>query len=501
MHLHIDQYAHLDSPIHRWNPRIKFVSLFVLIIAFSLVQDLRLVPIMLVATVIVFAISRLPFTFLLSRLRYPGIFLGSLIVILPLFTGETEIFRLGFLSIQAEGVTYMFLVVSRFICILTISLVIFGTSPFLETVITLRSLGIPSLIADMMMLTVRYIFEIADSLTRMQRAMTMRGFSMKKFDMNSATQIARLMGSLLIRSYEQAERIYKAMRLRGYGASVTDKEKVMQSTSRYQSGATALEVNDIHFAYPNRPAILNGVSFTVKHGERVGLIGPNGAGKTSVFLSTSGIIKPSQGAVNIYGDAIVPGQFNPSIGLVFQNSDDQLFSPTVREDIAFGPANLGMNEDEIGQRVEEALTLTGTMHLADRTPHHLSGGEKRMVAIASVLAMQPGLVLYDEPDANLDMRARRRLIQFLQDAPHTLILASHDLEMVLEVCDRVILLDGGKIITQGDPKDIMSDVELMEAHGLEKPHSLQAHIHTNSDDPPHYHPVDAHKDMPETPKV
>lgn len=476
MHLHIDQYAHLDSPIHRWNPRTKFISLFLLILGFSLIQDLRLVPFMLLITAGIFSVSGLPLPFLLSRLRYPGIFLAALIVILPLFTGETVIFRLGFLSIQSEGVTYMLLVVSRFIAILTISLVIFGTSTFLTTVTTLRSMGIPSILADMLMLTVRYIFEIADALTRMQRAMKLRGFQLTKLDRRGMTQLAGLMGSLLIRSYEQAERVYKAMRLRGYGATDDDKDTIMNH-KQYVEGDIALELSDVHFAYPTRPPVLDGVNLTVTHGERVGLIGPNGAGKTSLFLSTCAVLKPDSGRVTIYGDEIQSGNFHPAIGLVFQNSDDQLFSPTVREDIAFGPVNIGLDDAEITQRVEEALTLTGTNHLAERAPHHLSGGEKRMVSIASVLAMRPGLVLYDEPDANLDMRARRRLIQFLQDAPHTVMVASHDLEMILEVCNRVILLDEGQIIADGHPAEIMGDVTLMEAHGLEKPHSLVPHVH------------------------
>jgi cobalt/nickel transport system ATP-binding protein len=479
MHLHIDQYSHLDSPIHRWNPRTKFISLFVLILGFSLVQDLRFVPLMLLITAALFSLSRLPFAFLLSRLRYPGIFLGALIVILPLFTGETIIFQLGFLSIRSEGVAYMILVVSRFVAILTVSLIIFGTSTFLTTITTLRSMGIPSILADMLMLTVRYIFELADSLTRMQRAMRLRGFQITKLDRRGATQLAGLMGSLLIRSYEQAERVYKAMRLRGYGATHNDKDRVM-SRKDYVKGETALELSDVNFAYPARPPVLNGINLMISHREHVGLIGPNGAGKTSLFLSTCGVLKPTSGTVTAYGEEIHSGKFHPAIGLVFQNSDDQLFSPTVREDIAFGPVNIGLDETEINQRVDEALTLTGTTHLAERAPHHLSGGEKRMVSIASVLAMRPGLVLYDEPDANLDMRARRRLIQFLQNAPHTVVVASHDLEMILEVCNRVILLDQGQIIADGDPAEIMGNVALMEAHGLERPHSLVPHVHSDT---------------------
>lgn len=485
MHIQIDQYAHLNSPIHRWEPRWKFITLFALIIAFSLVRDLRFVPVMLVITAGLFALSRLPLHFLISRLRYPGIFILALVVILPLFSGQTILFQAGPIAIREEGLLYMLLVVSRFASILTVSLVIFGTSTFITTVRTLRRMGIPPLLADMLLLTVRYIFEIADSLGRMQRAMRLRGFSLKKLDRRSANQIAGLVGSLLIRSYEQSERVYKAMRLRGYGLTLAEKEALMQP-QQLTTTDTALTLNSLHFAYPGRPPALNGVSLTIHQGERVGVIGPNGAGKTSLFLSICGVLKPDSGTVTAYGTPVNSGKYHPSVGLVFQNSDDQLFSPTVREDIAFGPVNLGLDEAAVNERVETALKLTGTAHLAERAPHHLSGGEKRMVSIASVLAMEPGLVLYDEPDANLDMRSRRRLIEFLQFAPHTLVVASHDLEMVLEVCERVILLDGGQIIVDGDPKSIMADADLMLAHGLEKPHSLVPHVHVK-DAPPHSH--------------
>lgn len=189
--------------------------------------------------------SRLPLPFLFSRLRYPGIFLGALIVILPVFTGETVIFELGFFSIQSEGVEYMLLVVMRFISILTVSIVIFGTSTFLTTVSTLHSMGIPSILTDMLMLTVRYIFEIADTLTRAQRAMRLRGFNMTRLDRRSASQLAGLMGSMLIRSYEQAERVYKAMRLRGYGAAQTEKSAIMTTIHNdYAASATALQLHD-----------------------------------------------------------------------------------------------------------------------------------------------------------------------------------------------------------------------------------------------------------------
>ena len=173
---------------------------------------------------------------------------------------------------------------------------------------------------------------------------------------------------------------------------------------------------------------------------------------------------------------MLPGTFRPEIGMVFQDPDDQLFCPSVRDDVAFGPQNLGLDDRTVNARVAEAVTTAGVQELVDRAPHHLSGGEKRMVSIAGALAMQPRLLIYDEPSASLDTRARRRLIRFLQASDETILIASHDLELILEVCDRVVLMDEGRVVTTGSPRDLMADTSLMEAHGLEKPHSLIPHV-------------------------
>jgi len=237
----------------------------------------------------------------------------------------------------------------------------------------------------------------------------------------------------------------------------------------------ALIVSGLCFSYPDNPSVLQDVSLRVLPGERVGLIGPNGAGKTTFFLLVCGVLKPDAGEITLFGEPMVQADFRPEIGLVFQNPDDQLFCPSVRDDVAFGPQNLGLSKEEVGTRVKEALSMTGTLELADRPPHHLSGGEKRMVSISGVLAMRPRLVIYDEPNANLDIRSRRRLVRFLQASEETILIASHDLELVLEVCERVVLMEEGRIVVNGNPREVMGDVELMEAHGLERPHSLVPH--------------------------
>lgn len=251
-------------------------------------------------------------------------------------------------------------------------------------------------------------------------------------------------------------------------------DSTSQSPTEIQ-GAIAIE--GLCFSYPDKPKVLQDITLNVNKGERVGLIGANGAGKTTLFLTICGVLTRCAGEIRVFDKPIIPGEFRPEIGLVFQNPSDQLFCASVWDDVAFGPQNMGLSESEIETLVTETLTLTGVLELADRPPHHLSGGQKQMVAIAGVLAMQPQVVLYDEPSANLDLQARRRIINFLQAARETLVISSHDLELILEVCDRVILMDEGRIVTTGTPSEVMGDEQLMLAHGLEKPHSLIPHRH------------------------
>jgi cobalt/nickel transport system ATP-binding protein len=250
----------------------------------------------------------------------------------------------------------------------------------------------------------------------------------------------------------------------------------------HQSSEPALRISSLSFSYPDKSDVLRDVSLHVEPGERLGLIGPNGAGKTTLFLLTCGVLRPSAGEIALFGEAVEPGRFRPEIGMVFQDPDDQLFCPSVHDDIAFGPQNLGLDDRTVDARVERALAIAGVQELVDRPPHHLSGGEKRMVSIAGALAMQPRLVIYDEPSASLDIRSRRRLIRFLQASGETILVASHDLELILEVCDRIVLMDEGRVVAGGQPHVLMADTALMEAHGLEKPHSLIPHV-----EPHHVH--------------
>jgi cobalt/nickel transport system ATP-binding protein len=252
-------------------------------------------------------------------------------------------------------------------------------------------------------------------------------------------------------------------------------ERLKNTRSLQELVEPVLTVSGLWFSYPDRSDVLKDVNLRVVTGERVGLIGPNGSGKTTLFLEICGVLKPAAGEITVLGKPVRNGDFRPDVGLVFQNPDDQLFCPSVWDDVAFGPQNMKLAKDEVEARVIAALAAVGAVELADRPAHHLSGGEKRMVSIAGVLSMRPRLILYDEPSANLDIRSRRRLIRLLQASVETLLIASHDLELILEICHRVVLMDDGRIVADGDPREIMGDDKLMEAHGQEKPHSLVPH--------------------------
>lgn len=239
--------------------------------------------------------------------------------------------------------------------------------------------------------------------------------------------------------------------------------------------ASRVEVRGLSFCYPDGTQALRDVSLCVEPGEAVALVGANGAGKSTLLLHLNGYHLSPPGAIRI-GELPLTRETAPAIrravGMVFQDPDDQLFMPTVGEDVAFGPLNLGLPGPEVEQRVADALEQVGLSHRRERPPYRLSAGEKRSAAIATVLAMNPDILVMDEPSSHLDPRGRRRLIDLLRSFHHTRIIATHDLELVVDVCPRVVVMDGGRVVADGPTRAILNDVALMEAHGLERPHSL-----------------------------
>jgi cobalt/nickel transport system ATP-binding protein len=237
-----------------------------------------------------------------------------------------------------------------------------------------------------------------------------------------------------------------------------------------------VEVKDLRYSYPDGTSVLKGVSFTITHGEAVAIIGANGAGKSTLLLQLNGCLLPQAGTVRI-GDFPLSKETLPyvrrTVGMVFQDPDDQLFMPVVYDDVAFGPLNLGLPAEEVEQRVMQALETVGASHLRDRPPYRLSGGQKRAVAIAAVLSMSPSILVMDEPSSYLDPRTRRHLIDLLKTFQHTIIIATHDLDLVMDLCSRTIILQEGQVIADGRTLEIMQDDTLLNVSGLERPLSLQ----------------------------
>lgn len=237
-----------------------------------------------------------------------------------------------------------------------------------------------------------------------------------------------------------------------------------------------VSMQNVHFAYPDGHRALNGVDFTIHHGESIGMVGANGAGKSTILQHLAGVLLPTEGTVRV-GDCPVTRdtlvEVRRHVGLVFQDPDDQLFMPTVGEDVAFGPLNQHLPAAEVELRVQSALAQVGIAHLRNRPPHRLSGGERRSAALATVLALEPDILLLDEPSASLDPAARRRLIGYLKSFQHTRIIASHDLDLVLEVCQRTLVLRDGKVLAEGPTEQVLADRALLESASLELPFCLQ----------------------------
>jgi len=246
------------------------------------------------------------------------------------------------------------------------------------------------------------------------------------------------------------------------------------------AGPPALELAAVRYAYPDGHEALCGISLRVEIGERVAVLGPNGAGKSTLCLQLNGILAPTEGSVSV-GGMRVGGkslkEVRRRVGVVFQDPDDMLFMPTVEQDVAFGPSNLGLSGDEVRKRVERALAAVGMEGTGGRAPHHLSFGQRKRVATAAVLSMEPEVLVLDEPSSNLDPRARREFGEILAGLSQTIVMVTHDLPYAHEICERAVIMDGGRIAADGPTGVILADAELLAAHDLELPNGFVMNHH------------------------
>ncbi len=238
---------------------------------------------------------------------------------------------------------------------------------------------------------------------------------------------------------------------------------------------SALQISDLHFDYPDGTSALRGVDLVVRPGERVAVLGPNGAGKTTLMLHTNGLLRAQSGSIRVAGELLADeslARIRQQVGMVFQDPDDQLFMPTVADDVAFGPANAGLSQAEIAARVEKALTEVGMWPQRDRPPHHLSLGQRRRVAVATVLAMDPELLVLDEPSSNMDPTSRRELADILLSSGRTLVMVTHDLPYAAQICPRAVILDQGRIKADGPTLQLLADEQLLRESRLELPYGF-----------------------------
>jgi cobalt transport protein ATP-binding subunit len=250
-----------------------------------------------------------------------------------------------------------------------------------------------------------------------------------------------------------------------------DHEDASHAEKQAAAGAW-VEIEHLHYAYPDGYEALRGVDLAIGRGEKVGLVGPNGAGKSTLLLHLNGILSGSHGQVRIGGvtvDRASVRRMRSEVALVFQDPDDQLFSPTVFDDVAFGPLHMGLPAPEIHARVERALSAVGMAGFERRLPHHLSMGQRKRVAMATVLSMDPSVMAFDEPSAGLDPRGRRELIRVISGLSQTLLVATHDMRLVADVLERTVVMDDGRVVADGPTDVVLADADLLEAHGLEQP--------------------------------
>ncbi|GHH58317.1 hypothetical protein GCM10017774_79480 [Lentzea cavernae] len=457
-----------DSPVHRLAPHVK------ILVAFGAVLGVVATPrtwfplfgVYLLVVVAVWFVARVPPLWFVKRavIETPFVVLAFL---LPIFGTDPRTDFLG-LSVSVEGSLAGWNILAKGTLGVLISLTLAATTAPGELLRGLQTLRVPAPLIMIATLMLRYGEVVVGEAKRMRVARISRGDD-PRF-LWQAGAVARSVGTLFIRSYERGERVHLAMVSRGWTGSPGGSAAVVAEVA----AAPALEVSKLAFAYPDGHQALFGVDLRVERGERVAVLGPNGAGKTTFALHLNGVLSGGSGSISVAGLDVTKKnlrEIRRRVGLVFQDPDDQLFCPTVAEDVAFGPRNFGMSD--VDSRVRKALSAVGMESVADRSPLHLSGGQRRRVALATVLACAPEILVLDEPSANLEPVARRELAELLLSLAPTMLMVTHDLPFALQICPRSVLVDDGVVVADGPTREILADAALLARHRLELPYGFR----------------------------
>ena len=466
------------SPVHGLDPRAKVMGLVALTVV-AVSTSLAAWPVFVacgVAVAVLAALARVPPKQLWLRIRVVLPLVLLLAIFVPFVRPGGAEYEVGPLTVHQGGLEVMALIAAKATIGALSAALLLTTTGFAGILRGLEGLRVPRAFVLITGFTYRYLFVIAEEVRRMRSAVVARGYRPKTA--LRAGAMGRVAGTLFVRSHDRGERVYRAMLARGWNGSMPHLVQLrLQAADAVFLAAVVVPLLALRVAlgltyhYPDGRAALRGVDLHVDHGGRVALLGPNGAGKTTLMMHLNGLLRGT-GELEVAELEVGPknlADLRSRVGLVFQDPDDQLFMPTVREDIAFGPLNMGLDEAEVGRRVDEALGSVRMGHAVDRAPHQLSMGERRRVAIATVLAMGPQLLVLDEPSANLDPRARRELLDVLEGFERTMLVTTHDLPLAAELCEPAVVLADGTVVADGPCTEILGDSALLAAHDLELP--------------------------------
>lgn len=471
MELHkMDQLSARDQWVNRIHPLVKLLLTFFYLILLLSMGKYQLSGVLLLAVypLIGFSLSELKYRECIWRFRLvlPLIFFMG--IFNPFFDREIIVYW-GSVPVTG-GMLSMATLFLKGIFALSAGYLLIATTSVMDICLALRMLHVPKIFVTMVLLIYRYLTVLFQEAELMTQAYMLRAPGQKGIHYSAWGSFA---GQLLLRSMDRAERVYESMTLRGYQGEFQT-EKIRENLKKSQAvpkegGEFCLEVKNLHFSYHPGKETLSDLSLKAKDGECIGLIGANGMGKSTFLKVLVGLLEHGEGEVHICGIPLKKENYREIrrlTGYVFQDSDSQLFMPTVYEDVMFGPKNYGYSKEEAKERTRAALSMVHLEELKGRRIYELSGGEKKLAAIATILALSPKMILMDEPTVALDPRNRKNFMEVLKSLPGLKIIASHDLDMVQQCCGRVILLDQGKIAADGPVNEILQDKKLLEHHGL-----------------------------------